>query len=211
MVPFIEQAPTGWDFTGKDWAGALKLDNFVKPGAFRVMGRSFSSDSEIKTEVYLLRTRGALHLGVICFDSDGISRKGDPVGGEPEQTERALPKGNRFEVYLDGDLADRQAYYQVIINASGRLWLSKAGEEVASHGVVGKVESGEKAWKIHIEIPLNEIGIAADVTEPIHVNFFRDYHPSKDGEERQFSTWNGVSIASFHTLQPLILFSLQEP
>lgn len=205
-VPFVQTAPTGWDFNGKEWHDALKIDSFFKPGAFRLMGKSFSTNSEIKTELYLLRTEDALYLGVICYDHDGVLRKGNL-----EQEERDILGGNRFEIYLDGDLRDRQAYYQMIVNPAGKLWLSKAGDVISAQKWTCDVESGEEAWKIRMRIPFSEIGIASDTTEPLHANFFRDYHPLADGEERQFSTWKGAAIGSFHSLKPLILLSPDEP
>lgn len=203
-VPYVQSVGDGFDFSSGSWREALLIDRFMEPGAFNIMGKAFARDSAVATQVYLLRTGEALYFGIICHDGDGMARK----GSGPQKTE--FPAGNTFELFIDGDLNEQQAYYQFVVNPSGQQWFARAGVVRPVEGVECRVQQEEKAWKVRLRIPYREIGIGSDCEE-VYVNFFRNYVSTVAGEGAKFSTWEGAAIATFNTLRPLTFLPAETP
>jgi hypothetical protein len=196
-VPYVEKVEPGFDFDSGVWNQSLVIKDFRKPGAFSVMGRSFSTDAKVATEVHALRTGEALYLGVVCYDDDGPARK---AGKTPSSS--GMPQGNNFEIYIDGDLNEQQGYYQFIINPDGMAWLSKKGQVIPTSEWSYGAKQDDSAWKFWVRIPYQAINITND-TESVNANFFRNYKPSKEPKDAQYSTWQGSEPASFASLRTL--------
>lgn len=167
------------DFSSDGWKQAVVINDF------RVMSES-SKKSKIQTKVYVARSKNDLFVGVDLSDKNMTEATGAP-GSDLE----TFPRGEIFELFLDGDLADKGSYYHFAINIAGARYDGKGFDKTWNGKWSQVITKHADGWKLVLTVPLSEIGWAPG--KKLSGLFFRGYRPGISGQSEN-SSWNGAAV-----------------
>lgn len=189
-VPLNRAASLTTDFDAPAWKGAGVIDGFDKMGSnLSVMGMEMKEAVSQRIIVRLVRDDKALYIGFECFDDD-IENLGILKGFNHAK----WPIGDKMEIFLDGDLTEKNSFYHFVFNVDGDRVQQTDKQMVEPGDWTVETAVKENQWRGVIRIPYAAIGITADAAQ-IRGMFFRDYHSHRSGEGKaERHTWGGRAI-----------------
>ncbi len=189
-IPYVAKPPwVDGDLRDPAWQEALALNSFVDITAWldHVNNCSLTNPRQFEpepkpfkakpvTQVLCCHDGARLYMGFICHDSDPeniLQRAIHQYGVNVEQEDCVY-------IWLDTGFTHQQPYScEYIINAAGqkteRLRGYTSGDYSSLMAWEGRVRIGPSGWMAEVVLPLDRLGLSADVKNVFGLNFGRGY------------------------------------